>query len=91
MENVYFNLDSIESSYGENILTAVIQIDERISDLEAFFLKDESLNDFEKLQVVEKLNKINELNDKIHGELALQMQRIIRIQQGLNPAVISES
>jgi len=90
MENVYFNLDSIESSYGENILTAVIQIDERISDLESFFEKDESLNGFERLQVVEKLDKINVLNDKIHGELALQIQRIIKIQQSLKPAIVSE-
>ena len=89
MKNINFNLDSIESSYGENILTSIIQVDERIEDLESSLSANQSQNDFEKLQVVERLNKINELLSKIQHELSLQRQKISTIQQSLDPVTIS--
>jgi hypothetical protein len=88
MENPYFNLDSIASAYGENILTAVIQLNERIDDLASVLSADEASNDFEKTQFSHRLKKILELQDMITKELGLQRQKLTAIQQRLFPAGI---
>jgi hypothetical protein len=91
MENPNFNLDSIESAYGENILTAVIQLDERIEDLASLLSGDDSYTDFEKTQFIHRLEKINDLNDMIRKELNIQQDKITRMQQKLYPAGIAAS
>ena len=87
MEDLNFNLDSIETWYGENVLTSVIQIDERIQDLASHFQLQESLNDFERLQVVDRLHKIAALNKKIQDELALQMQKLNQAEESLTSII----
>lgn len=76
MENLKFNLDSVEVSYGDNVLTSIIQIDERISDIAKYLRTHNESNDFEKTEVIDRLNKLIELNHKIQQELEAQVQKI---------------
>lgn len=76
MENLKFNLDSVEVSYGDNALTTIIQIDERISDIAKYLRTHNEFNDFEKTETIDRLNKLIELNHKIQQELEAQVQKI---------------
>ncbi|MBT1688794.1 hypothetical protein [Dawidia soli] len=76
MENLKFNLDSVEISYGDNALTSIIQIDERISDITTYLRTHNDFNDFEKTEIIDRLNKLIELNQKIQQELEAQVQKI---------------
>lgn len=76
MENLKFNLDSVEVSYGDNALTSIIQIDERISDITTYLRTHNDFNDFEKTEIIDRLNKLIELNQKIQQELEAQVQKI---------------
>jgi ligand-binding SRPBCC domain-containing protein len=76
MENLKFNLDSVEVSYGDNALTTVIQIDERISSIANYLHTHNEFNDFEKTEIIDRLNKLIELNHKIQQELEVQVQKI---------------
>ena len=76
MENLLFNLDSLESSYGENLLTGVIQLDERISGIENFLQADHKLNDFERTETEDRLRKLIVLNRNIQLELERQAQKL---------------
>ena len=77
MENLKFNLDSVEVSYGDNALTSIIQIDERISDIAKYLrTHNNDFNDFEKTEIIDRLNKLIELNHKIQQELEAQVQKI---------------
>ena len=87
MEDLYYNLDSIQSQYGENVLTAVIQMDERIRDVASYFPTHDALNDFEKLQVADRLQQMAVLNAKIQHELDIQLQKITSIQDSLTSVV----
>jgi hypothetical protein len=80
MENLKFNLDSVEVSYGDNTLTSVIQIDERISDIANYLRTHNDFNDFEKTEIIDRLNKLIELNQKIQQELEEQVQKINNIK-----------
>lgn len=84
MENMLYNLDSLESSYGSSLITAIIQLDERISDLSGFLAEDPSLNDFERTELVDRLNKLIELNRNAQMELERQAQKfeLLRQQSG---------
>jgi hypothetical protein len=80
MENLVYNLDSVESSYGDNLLTAVIQIDERISDLEDF--DSTRLNtDFERAEIKDRLDKIIARNKNVQMELERQVQKFEHIKR----------
>jgi hypothetical protein len=76
MENLKFNIDSVEVSYGDNALTSIIQIDERISDIAAYLRTHDDFNDFEKTEIIDRLNKLIELNQKIQQELEIQVQKM---------------
>ena len=76
MENLKFNIDSVEISYGDNVLTSIIQIDERISDIDTYLRTHNAFNDFEKTEIIDRLNKLLELNQKIQQELEMQVQKI---------------
>ena len=80
MENLKFNLDSVEVSYGDNVLTSVIQIDERISSIASYIQMHNESNDFEKTETIDRLNKLIELNHKIQQELEAQVQKINNIK-----------
>lgn len=83
MENLLFNLDSVESSYGENVLTTVIQIDERISDIAEFVDKNRNHNDFERSEVTDRLDRLIQRNRNAQMELERQVQRIEYIKLNL--------
>jgi len=83
MENLLFNLDSAEASYGENVLTTVIQIDERISGIAEFVDKDKNHNDFELSEVTERLDRLIRKNRDVQMELERQVQRIEYVKQNL--------
>lgn len=78
-----FNLDSVESSYGENVLTTVIQIDERISDIAEFVDKNRNHNDFERSEVTDRLDRLIQRNRNAQMELERQVQRIEYIKLNL--------
>jgi hypothetical protein len=81
MENLLYNLDSLESSYGSSLITAIIQLDERIGDLSGFLAEDPSLNDFERTELVDRLNKLIELNRNAQMELERQAQKFELLRQ----------
>jgi hypothetical protein len=81
MENLLYNLDSVESSYGSSLITAIIQRDERISDISGFLSEDPALNDFERSELVDRLNKLIELNRNAQMELERQAQKLESLRQ----------
>ena len=83
MENLLFNMDSVEVSYGDNLLNSIIQIDERIADIDKFTHDHIAFNDFEKRQMTDRLNKLIELNHKIKQRLDDQTARLNAIKQNL--------
>jgi len=81
MENLLYNLDSLESSYGSSLITAIIQLDERISDISGFLSEDPVLNDFERSELVDRLNKLIDLNRHAQMELERQAQKFESLRQ----------
>jgi hypothetical protein len=76
MENLVYNLDSAEASYGENLLTAVIQIDERISDIDTFTEEIKLRTDFDRMEIKDRIEKIIRLNKNVQMELERQVQKL---------------
>lgn len=91
MENLKFNLDSVEVSYGDNVLTSVIQIDERISSIASYIHTHNESNDFEKTETIDRLNKLIELNHKIQKELEAQVLKINNLKPLLAHEPMNES
>jgi hypothetical protein len=81
MEHLLYNLDSVESSYGSSLITAIIQLDERISDISGFLSEDPALNDFERSELVDRLNKLIDLNRQAQMELERQAQKLESLRQ----------
>lgn len=81
MENLLYNFDSVESSYGESLLTSIIQLDDRISDISGFLSEDPALNDFERSEIADRLNKLIEFNRNVQMELERQAQRLEVLRQ----------
>lgn len=81
MKNLIFNLNSAETSYGENLLTAVIQLDERISDLEEYQEREQLRTDFDRTEIKNRLAKIISLNKNVQMELERQAQKLEHIKR----------
>jgi len=83
MENLLFNLDSVEVSYGDSALPSIIQINERIQDIEKYLHEHQNFNDFEKSQLADRLSKLEELNRQVQRELVSQKQKIAELKSSL--------
>lgn len=83
MDNLLFNLDSVEVSYGDNALTSVVQINERINDIAEYFKNHHEFNGFEKTQLADRLDKLISLNRQVQRELAEQTKKINDISEKL--------
>ncbi|SKC86405.1 hypothetical protein [Ohtaekwangia koreensis] len=78
MQDILYNLNSVEESYGESGLTGIIQIYERISEISMYIdMNSIQLNDFEKEETKDRLNKLIELNRKIRSELEKQEEELM--------------
>ena len=84
MENLLFNLDSVEMSYGDNVLNTVIQIDERISEIAEFIDKNRNHSDFQLSEITDRLNRLIQKNRDAQMELERQVHRIEHIKQILD-------
>ena len=82
MENLLYNLDSVEVSYGDNILNSVIQVNERIEEI-IQQSKTNQYNDFEKNETVDRIQKLVDLNQRIQEELQKQLERLHQLDLGL--------
>lgn len=80
MKNLLFNLDSVETSYGDNVLNSILQIDERITDIDQFLAADARLNDFERTETRDRLEKLIQMNRDIQMELERQVQKLEHIK-----------
>lgn len=90
MQNILYNLNSVEESYGESTLTGVIQIHERIADIAMYIdLNSGYLNDYEKEETKDRLNKLIDLNRKIRAELEKQEEDLMTAASKLMPLVKS--
>lgn len=83
MKDLLYNLDSVSVSYGDNALTSIIQIDERINEIVNFFKLD-NFNDFEKTETADRLEKILSLNRDIRAELEKQDKKLMDLKNQLN-------
>lgn len=82
MKDLLFNLDSVEVSYGDNVLNSVIQINERIDDI-VKLVESNSLNDFEKSESADRIQKLVTLNQQIQKELQKQLEHLHQFELGL--------
>ncbi|PZR36578.1 MAG: hypothetical protein DI538_13770 [Azospira oryzae] len=82
MKDLLYNLDSVASSYGENALPSIIQIDERINDIVSFF-KSDHFNDFEKTETADRLQKLIDLNKDVRTELQKQEKKLTELKHQL--------
>lgn len=76
MTDLLYNIDSVEVAYGDNALNCVVQIQERITDIAEYIQTHDELNDFEKTQLEDRLNKLIDLNVKVQEELQDQIEKI---------------
>jgi len=83
MKDLLYNLDSVAVSYGDNVLTSIIQVDERINEILDFF-KSDDFNDFEKAETADRLQKILDLNRDIRTELEKQEKKVSTLKNKLN-------
>jgi hypothetical protein len=91
MQNILYNLNSVEESYGESTLTGVIQIHERIADIAMYTdLNSAYLNDFEREETKDRLNKLIDLNRRIRAELEKQEEDLMTAASKLMPMVKSD-
>jgi hypothetical protein len=81
MKNLLFNLNSVEESYGESILTSVIQINERIDEIAASLHESPPSNDFLIEEFSGRIEKLRELNRKIREELHQQEEKLRSIEE----------
>jgi hypothetical protein len=86
MKNLLFSLDSVEVSYGDNVLNSVIQINERIDDI-ILFSQNNQLNDFEKNETSDRIQKLVTLNQSIQQELQKQLEKLHQVELGLMSTV----
>jgi predicted chitinase len=84
MENLLYNLNSVEISYGDNALNTIIQIEERITDIAEAISDNDDFTDFEKAQVRDRLEKLVEVNENIQKELEKQVHKLKGLQGRLN-------
>lgn len=82
MKDLLYNLDSVEVSYGDNLLNSVVQINERIEDI---LRQSETtkFNDFEKNETAGRIQKLVELNQRIQKELQKQLEKLHQMDLGL--------
>jgi len=83
MENLLFNIDSVEVSYGDNALTSIVQINERIQDIERYLHEHHNFNDFEKSQLIDRLSKLEDLNRQVQRELVSQTNKLAELKSSL--------
>jgi hypothetical protein len=83
MKDLLYNLDSVEVSYGDNLLNAAIQINERITEIQQYLENDAVFNEFEKSETAGRLNKLVDLNNAIQSELEKQLIKIEEIKSSL--------
>ena len=83
MKNLLYNLNSVEESYGEAILTSVIQNDERINEIANSLHESPPLNDFLIEEFTGRIEKLRELNKKIREELHQQEEKLRSIEEGV--------
>ena len=85
MKNLFYNLNSVEISYGDDTLTNVIQIAERIADIDECLKQlHGSLPDIEQQQIIDRLQKLVELNQRIKEELEQQVERLNTMKMDLH-------
>ena len=75
MKNLLYNLDSTEESYRV-LLTSIIQIDERITDMIKNADEATTPTEFERSTLIKRLNTLINLNDEIKTELDNQSKKI---------------
>ncbi len=82
MKDLLYNLDSVEVSYGDAILNAVIQLNERIDEISNQHQTSE-FNGFEKGETADRIQKLVELNQRIQKELQKQVEKLHKMELSL--------
>ncbi|HEY9046554.1 MAG TPA: hypothetical protein VIN08_11690 [Ohtaekwangia sp.] len=77
MQDILYNINSVEESYGESGLTGTIQIYERINQIAQYIdTRADQLNDYEKEELKDRLRKLIDLNHLIREELEKQEEEL---------------
>lgn len=82
MKDLLYNLDSVEVSYGDAILNAVILLNERIDEISGQ-RKTTQFNGFEKSETADRIQKLVELNQRIQKELQKQVEKLHKMELSL--------
>lgn len=82
MKDLLYNLDSVEVSYGDAILSAVIQLNERIDEISSQ-RETSQFNGFEKSETADRIQKLVELNQRIQKELQKQVEKLHKMELSL--------
>jgi DNA repair ATPase RecN len=83
MKNLAYSLNSVETSYGDSVLTSVIQIYERINDVDEYLSSQTPFTEIKKREMEDRLDKLSGLNRKIQHELEIQIQKLNSIKLNL--------
>ena len=82
MKDLLYNLDSVEVSYGDAILNAVILLNERIDEISGQ-RKTTQFNGFEKSETADRIQKLVELNQRIQKELQNHVEKLHKMELSL--------
>lgn len=86
MKNLLFNLNSVETSYGDVTLPNVIQIFERVDNIaESANAQLTGFTDFDKEELSGRLDKLIALNLKVRSELRKQEMLLHAVKMELHP------
>jgi len=82
MKDLLYNLDSVEVSYGDNILNSVVQVNEQIEEI-LRQRQTSNFNGFEKSETADRIQKLVDLNQKVQKELQKQLEKLHKMELSL--------
>jgi hypothetical protein len=82
MKDLLYNLDSVEVSYGDNILNSVVQVNEQIEEI-LRQRQTSDFNGFEKSETADRIQKLVDLNQKVQKELQKQLEKLHKMELSL--------
>jgi hypothetical protein len=89
MKNLVYNVNSVEETYGEAMLTTVIQLYERLEEISGGVKAQQPLNDLLREEFAGRIEKLLQLNRRIQHELQMQEEMLQRTRASITQPVVT--
>ena len=89
MKNLVYNVNSVEETYGEAMLTTVIQVYERLEEISGGVKAQQPLNDLLREEFAGRIEKLLQLNRRIQHELQMQEEMLQRTRASITQPLVT--